>query len=370
MPNFSDELFMRKCIALARKGERTVAPNPMVGAILVRDGKIIGKGWHRKYGSEHAEIEAIRDAKNDATGATLFVNLEPCNHHGKTPPCTEAIIRAGIERVVIGLIDPNPDVTGNGISRLKHAGIDCTAGVLALETEHLNERFIANVTKNRPFVFIKIAHTLDGFIAPQKGTSNWITGVEARKQVHELRASSDAVLVGAETIRKDDPELTVRLVQGMQPLRCILSASLDLPIKSKVFTDKFADQTIIFTTKKSLNRFVDRSERLRVAKIKICEVREDLNQRASLVSLLASLYKMGVFSLMVEGGATIFSAFLNHKFVDRIDSFLAPMIIGKGLHMFNGMKPRSIANAMTFTTADMSQCGNDLYANFYPSKQE
>ncbi|MBL0176697.1 MAG: bifunctional diaminohydroxyphosphoribosylaminopyrimidine deaminase/5-amino-6-(5-phosphoribosylamino)uracil reductase RibD [Ignavibacteria bacterium] len=361
---------MRKALELASRGGRDVEPNPQVGCVIVRDGKIIGRGWHRKFGGPHAEVEALRNSAGAARGATMYVTLEPCNHAGKTPPCTDAIIASGIESVVVAMKDPNPHVAGNGLTRLRQAGIDCVSGVMEREALALNEKFVIRVTKDRPFVRLKVAQTLDGFIAPLRGPSRWFTSEESRARVHAMRADADGVLVGSETVRKDNPSLSVRAVTGNNPRRIILTSSWELPMKSAVFADPEAHRTIIVTSKRAANRHQEIVDTFRAKGITVIEATNDVRERAYLPVVLKRLLQEGIHGLLVEGGAGVFSAFLDQRFADRIDVFLAPKIIGGGLGAFSALKALPLGDARNFAVEHTVASGDDTQITFRPLQEE
>jgi diaminohydroxyphosphoribosylaminopyrimidine deaminase/5-amino-6-(5-phosphoribosylamino)uracil reductase len=259
----TDEYYMRLALALARKGKRYVSPNPMVGAVIVRNDHIIGQGYHKRYGDYHAEINAIKDARENVTGATLYVTLEPCCHEGKTPPCVENIVKNKLARVVIGAIDSNPLVSCRGINYLQSQGIEVKTGVLENECRELNEVFFHYMETGMPFVTVKYAQTLDGRIATSNGRSQWISSAPARKFAHQLRAEHDAVLVGAGTLIKDNPELTVRLVRGRNPLRVVVASALPLSEKIKSFSKPLLCQDFNRHHQKRHRSTIQKSHRFR-----------------------------------------------------------------------------------------------------------
>jgi len=366
-----DSQYMLKCLQLAEHGRGEVEPNPMVGCVIVAGGRIIGKGWHQRYGGAHAEVEALRDAGAKARDATLYVSLEPCNHFGKTPSCTESIIDAGVRKVVIGMPDPNPDVAGNGAQRLREAGVTVVEDVERERCEALNEVYIVNTVHQRPFVLLKVAQTLDGHVAALKGSSHWITSEESRKEVHRLRSVYDAVLVGAETVRKDNPSLNVRHVEGRHPHRIILTRSWHLPLSAAVFSDDLADHTIVVTSKKSARSNASLITKLRKRGVRVLDVTTDMMEYASLKSALKQLYdEFGIRSILVEGGAEVFSAFLRARFADRIDIFTAPKIIGQGRAAFSALRPLHLSDAMRFRVEDVLRVGEDVYTILRPQPEE
>jgi diaminohydroxyphosphoribosylaminopyrimidine deaminase / 5-amino-6-(5-phosphoribosylamino)uracil reductase len=370
MQKNKDNQYMLKCLQLAERGRGDVEPNPLVGALIVAGGRIIGKGWHRKYGGPHAEVEAIADAGGLAHGATMYVSLEPCNHYGKTSPCTQAVIDAGIRKVVIGMPDPNPDVAGHGARRLRDAGISVTEDVERERCESLNEVFMVNITARRPFILLKVAQTIDGHIAALKGTSHWITSEESRIEVHRLRSVYDAVLVGAETVRKDNPSLNVRHVEGRQPRRIVLTRSWNIPLSSSVLSDADAMRTIVITSKKAARAHAEKVDILRKRGVSVIDVTTDTLEYASLKSAMHILFsEMSIRSILVEGGAEVFSTFLRARLADRIDIFTAPKIIGQGKGAFSGLRPLHLTDAYRYRIEDVMRMGADVYTILRPEKE-
>jgi diaminohydroxyphosphoribosylaminopyrimidine deaminase/5-amino-6-(5-phosphoribosylamino)uracil reductase len=320
------EKFMRLALRLARRAEGDTSPNPMVGAVLVKGGRIIGRGWHRRAGEPHAEIEALTDAahrRQSPKGATLYVTLEPCSTYGRTPPCTHALIPAGIRRVVAGETDPNPRHSGKGFAVLRRAGIDVSTGILATECERLNEAFNHWIVHGTTWVTVKAAMTLDGKIATAAGESKWITSKAARDFGMKLRRSSDAILVGINTVLIDDPSLTVRPPR-LRPLRrIILDSRGRTPLPAQVVTDKFAEWTTIVVTKLAPQRAV--KTLARHVNVWVAPTRKG---RVDLRWLLRKLGREGVTSLLVEGGGEVNAAFLMGGLAHRIAFFYAPMILG------------------------------------------
>lgn len=316
---------MKLALKLAEKGRGRTSPNPMVGAVVVKDGNVIGRGFHEKIGTPHAEIMAINKATKSTKGATLYINLEPCNHQGRTPPCTDTIIKSGIKKVVVGVEDPNPVVSGRGIKKLKEAGIDVKLGVLEEESKKLNEAYIKYITTGKPFVILKVATSLDGKIATRNGESQWITGEVSRKTVHQLRNEVDAVLVGIGTVFMDNPRLSTRLniPDSRDPLRIIVDSLLRIPSKANVFNNDSKEKTIIVTT-----QFAPADKiKLLEDKAKVIVIKSK-DRRVNLKGLLKKLGQMGVTSLMVEGGSEINFSILSEGLVDKVIFFIAPKIIG------------------------------------------
>lgn len=317
--------FMSRAIRMARKGLGRTSPNPMVGAVVVKNGKIVGEGFHRALGEPHAEVDAIRAAGNLTKGAELFVTLEPCNHYGRTPPCTQAIIAAGIKKVYYGIDDPNPSVIGGGADFLRKAGIDVVGKVLENRCRSLNEMYLTNVTFKRPFVYLKLAMSLDGRIATRTGHSQWITSEESRMRVHRLRDRVSAVMVGIQTILADNPFLTTRLKdrEGRDPVRIVADSNLRTPLEANIFNKMSPSSVIIATRKSPPSRLKARLEK------KGCKVIETSNpDRVDLRDLVKSLYQLGITSLLVEGGAGLAWGALEAQIVDRCMFFYAPIIIG------------------------------------------
>ncbi|HEY3855535.1 MAG TPA: bifunctional diaminohydroxyphosphoribosylaminopyrimidine deaminase/5-amino-6-(5-phosphoribosylamino)uracil reductase RibD [Verrucomicrobiae bacterium] len=342
----ADLEFMRLALRLARRGFGHTSPNPMVGAVLFRDGIVIGQGWHRRAGCPHAEIEALSSARNDAKGATLFVTLEPCSTHGRTPPCTDAVIAAGIRRVVAAAEDPNPAHRGKGFAILRKAGISVSTGLLAEEATDLNEVFNHWIVHRTPFVTIKAAMSLDGKIATTIGESRWITGEKSREAGMKLRAGVDAILVGVNTITADNPSLTVRLRGfGDKPTRrIILDPNGRSPLEAKVFNDSHADLTTLVVTRKAAKRRLKEfSERVHVIEA------PERNGMIDLRWLLRTLGKENVTSILVEGGGETNAGFLEQGLAQRIQFFYAPMVLGGRL------APKAVGGNGVLRTRDAIQ---------------
>lgn len=328
-----DSVFMKAALSLARRGYGTTSPNPMVGALLVRAGKIVGQGWHHRAGQPHAEIEALRDAQrkgNVTRGATLFVTLEPCCTHGRTPPCTEAIVAAGIQKVVVGSIDPNPRHSGRAFKQLRNAGVQVVAGVLENDCRDLNEAFNHWIVRGTPFVTVKAAMTLDGKIATASGESKWITGEKARSLAMRLRFGSDAILVGVNTVLADDPSLTVRGPAGSKRTglrRIVLDSLARTPLSARVVSDEHSALTTIVVTDRAPRRRV--LGLLKHVHVLVAPGSDERRERGvDLRWLLARLGSESVTSLLVEGGGEVNAAFLMPRLAQRIAFFYAPKVIG------------------------------------------
>ena len=357
---------MREALRLAAYGRGRTSPNPMVGAILVRDGRIVGAGWHRKAGTEHAEIHALRMAGELARGATLYVTLEPCSHTGRTGPCAKAVIEEGVRRVVAAMEDPNPLVSGRGFQMLREAGVEVDCGLLEPEARQLNEAFLTWVTKKRPFVTLKMAMTLDGKTATADGESKWITGEEARLYGHFLRDENDAILVGIGTVIADRPSLTTRLPEGngKNPLRIILDSKARTPLDAPVLHDGAAS-VLIATTEAAPKENVDRLRGLG-AEVLIAGA----GPTVDLPLLLQSLGERKICSLLVEGGSTIHFSFLREKLADKIYAFIAPLLVGGkcATSAVGGEGFSRLADAARLTNIKTEIIGADLCVSGYIGK--
>jgi len=319
----TDTRWMRRALRLARRGQGRTTPNPMVGAVIVKAGQLIGQGHHRQAGGPHAEIWALRDAGENARGATIFVTLEPCSHHGRTPPCTDAIIEAGLARVIAAVEDPNPQVSGNGIRKLQEAGIEVELGLLADDARRLNAPYFKHTTTGLPLVSLKAAMSLDGKIATSTGESQWITGDRARAVGHRLRAIHDTVLAGVGTVLADDPQLTVRNARGRTPLRVVVDSHARTPADARILT---ADQIppVIAVTRDAPKRRLDA---LRKAGAEIWEL-PALGKFVDLRALMKRLGERQIQSVLVESGGTLTAGLLDADLADRVYFFVAPVIIG------------------------------------------
>jgi diaminohydroxyphosphoribosylaminopyrimidine deaminase / 5-amino-6-(5-phosphoribosylamino)uracil reductase len=321
------EAFMKHALDLARQAEGHTSPNPVVGAVVVRDGQIVGEGYHRRAGAAHAEVEALQKAGTAAQGATLYVTLEPCNHYGRTPPCTQAIISAGITRVFYAVADPNPCVAGGGHQRLAEAGLSVISGLCAEAARHLNRFFFHYITTSRPYVIAKFAASLDGKISTHTGHSQWITGPAAREKGHTLRHICDAILVGAGTAIADDPQLTTRLplAEVRHPLRLILDSRGRVPLNARLFQADLPGQTVVVTTvaMPSVHQ-----NALNQQGVETFILPATPTGQVDLTALLEKLGQHQVISLLVEGGGQTLGAFFEARLVNEVWAFLAPLIIG------------------------------------------
>ncbi len=355
----SDEQAMWMALELALKGSGFVSPNPRVGCVILKDGRVIGKGWHQYAGGPHAEVVAIRSATEDVAGATLVVNLEPCTHYGKTPPCTDLIIEKGIARVVIGMLDPNPVVHGKGVEHLRQAGIEVVTGVLEEQCRWINRFFTKYIRTKLPYIILKVAQTLDGYIATTRGSSKWITGAESRKRVHQLRAEVDAVLVGGRTARLDNPSLTVREVTGRSPKRVVLDPELSLPLKMNLFLDPYRRQTIVACAQEYADSH--KAGDLRLSGVEVVAVPEAEPGRLDLCALLQILGDKEITSILVEGGAQVFTSFVRAQLVDEFHFFIAPKFFGKGMPVFDGLEVAGLNEAYQVLPLSCESVGRDLH---------
>ena len=332
--------YISQCFKVARKGLGHVSPNPLVGALLVKNGKIISRGYHKKYGAEHAEVNAIKNATENVAGATLYCNLEPCCHTNKqTPPCVPLIVKSKIKKVVISNLDPNKEVNGKGVKQLRNAGIEVLTGILEKEGIDLNKFYFKSVREKLPFVTLKIAQSLDGKISEAKNKQTWLTGIESIKFVHRLRSEYDAVLVGANTIKVDNPLLTVRKVKGRNPIRIVIDGKFSIPLNSKVLNNNEPDKTWIFTSQKSNQKKLKQIENKGV---KVFSVKRSADKKINLNSVLKILTKNKITSVLVEGGQEIFSQFFSQKLFDELIVLQSPKILGKGLSGFNSTQLKNL----------------------------
>lgn len=315
---------MKQALALAKKGWGRTNPNPLVGAVIVKEDEIIGQGYHHQLGDAHAEIEALNAAKKDVKGATLYVNLEPCSHFGRTPPCVQTIIQTGIKEVVIGMEDPNPMVSGNGIRILKEAGITVITNVLENEAKALNDIFIKYITHKEPYVILKAAMTLDGKIAAHTGDSKWVTGAKARAHVHQIRERVSAIMVGINTVLLDNPSLTTRTINKLDCTRIIVDSQGRIPLGSQVINSDSKAKTILATT----TRIPTEKESLLKEKGLILIKCDGKDGRVDLQLLMKELYKLEIDSILLEGGGTLNWSAIESGIVDKVMFYIAPKLIG------------------------------------------
>ncbi len=354
-----DDAWMRRALTLAKKSRGDVRHYPMVGAVIVKAGKLVAEGVFREPGEPHAEVHALRKAGNKARGATAYVNLEPCSHFGTTPPCADALIAAGVKRVVGGMTDPNPLVAGNGFRKLRAAGIEVTAGVLERECKELNRVFVKFITTGRPYVFMKAAATLDGKIAAASGDAFWISGEPARREGHRLRAFCQAVMVGAGTVRTDDPELTVRMIKkGRHPRPVIVSSNLDLPLVAKVMTTPAEGGPLIFATRAAAAKKV---KAFRDAGAEVVLVKKNRQAGADLSAVMGELGKRKIASVLLEGGSSLHGSALMAGVVDELMLVPAPKLLGgDGVSITSGKGMKRIAEAIPIADMSWRKVGDDL----------
>ena len=358
------EKLMKQCLILAQKGAGAVSPNPKVGAIIFRNGKIIGSGFHHKYGGIHAEIDAFQNTLRVAD-STLIVNLEPCSHFGKTPPCADEIIKQKISRVIIGTKDPNPVVAGRGIKKMRSAGIDVITGVLEDDCKKFNEFFFKYITKKLPFVAVKAAQTIDGKIADTKNNSQWISSEQSRKFVHSLRAEYDAVLIGAGTARADNPALTVRLTKGRNPHRIVLDGNFSTPVTNFVFQQQTNERVFFYTSKKCYQKFPKIVAALTKRGIEIIPMNSDSSNKLNIHEVILSLAEFGITSLLVEGGASLFSQFIEQRLADKVIIFIAPKILVQGKGAFESIRNFSLQSSINLNNISFLKSGNDIVYEGY-----
>ena len=362
-----DNKFMQRALDIALGGAGFVNPNPLVGAVIVKDGKIIGEGCHEKFGEAHAEINAINNASGDVSGTSLYVSLEPCSHHGKTPPCTDRIILEKFQRVIVAMKDPNQQVNGRGIQKLMNAGIDVTTGILEDKARKLNEVFIKYITTKKPFVALKTAMSLDGKIASYSGDSQWISNEQSRKIVHELRHRYAGIMVGVNTVIQDDPLLTDRSdsKNKSHPVRIIVDSKGRTPLNSKILDVRQAS-TIIAITSKAPASFVNRVNDLGVKTI-VCPEKQ---QRVDLHFLTGELSRLGIDSVLLEGGSTLNFSALTSGIVDKVFSFISPMLIGgrQALTPVGGLGYNKIDDAVRLKIENVKQIKGDVLIEAYVIK--
>ncbi len=358
----NDEQWMKRALRLAEAGRGKTSPNPMVGAVLVKRGKPVGEGYHARAGEAHAEIVALRQAGKKARGAVLYVNLEPCTHYGRTPPCVPEVIKAGVKGVVIGMEDPNPVVNGKGIEALRKFGLEVDVGVLEKECRRLNEAFCKYILQREPFVILKVAATLDGKIATRDGDSKWISGETSRRFVHKMRGQVDGVLVGIGTILQDDPLLTARRKLGREPYRIVLDSRLKIPEKARVF-EHSPSEVILATTQTASREKIERLEK-RGVRVLILDSKEG---RVDLRSCLTKLGEIGVMNLLVEGGSQINGSFLDEGLIDKFLLFLSPRLMGdpQAIGIFSGRGVSNLKEAVAVKEINIKRTGEDIFVEGY-----
>ena len=363
----ADRHHMQSALELAAGGAGWVSPNPMVGCVIVKDGEVVGRGYHQRFGGPHAEVHALYEAGDRAREAVLYVTLEPCCHTGKTPPCVDAILQAQVGRVVVAIRDPNPRVDGGGLSRLESAGVEVTIGVCEAEARRLNEAFVKYITTRRPFVTSKSAITLDGKIATRSGASRWITGEAARAAGHQLRHANDAILVGIGTVLQDDPQLTTRLPgqRGVNPLRIVVDSTLRLAPTAQVADVAQDRRTLIATTGQAADAKV---KALQERGVEVTRLPACTDGRVNLDALCTVLGERGVASVLVEGGAALTAALLKQRLIDKMVLFVAPKIIGgDGISVFGPCGVDTMEQALLLRDLTSRPIGGDVMLEAYPA---
>lgn len=351
---------MKRAIELALRGTGKVSPNPRVGCVILENGQIISEGWHSEFGGPHAEVAAIQNANRESfEGCTLVVNLEPCSHFGKTPPCADLIIEKKFSKVVVGMIDPNPEVSGAGIQKLRDAGIEVEVGVLENECQWINRFFTKHITTGLPYVIAKVAQSIDGCIATNKGESKWITSEESRRKVHILRSEVDAVIIGKKTALMDNPLLTVREINGVNPKRIVFDTDLTLPLNLNIFREDCREETYICCNPEAVN--TRKAETLKLAGLKLIPVEVNEKGKLNVPSALYALTELGISSVLVEGGAELLSDFAKTQMIDELHLFIAPIIVGNGIHSFEKYQINFLKEALKLKTKAITMSGNDVH---------
>ncbi|MBN1213715.1 MAG: bifunctional diaminohydroxyphosphoribosylaminopyrimidine deaminase/5-amino-6-(5-phosphoribosylamino)uracil reductase RibD [candidate division Zixibacteria bacterium] len=366
-PRRADIAYMQRALDLAGCARGKTSPNPMVGAVIVKNGRMVAEGYHRRAGTDHAEVVALKKAGSLAAGAAVYVSLEPCCHTGQTGPCTEQLIKAGIKKVFYAVKDPDPRVNGKGERQLKKAGIEVTGGVLKDEAVRLNEIYFCNHLNKRPFIILKTVQSLDGRIATVNGDSQWISGSESLRFAHQLRAEVDAVVVGAGTVRSDNPSLTVRRVKGNNPYRIILSDSLDLPRRCRLLDDNGDYKTVIASTPGAIARF---SRKHKTHKPIFWEVKKDRRGRLELYDFISKAAAFGLHSLLIEGGAALVTSFLKTGLFDKYVVITAPVVIGRGIDAVGDLDIQKLSRAISFNHEETFKSGRDMIFIGYPERKK
>lgn len=362
-----DRKYMARALQLALRGAGHTRPNPMVGAVLVKDGRIIGEGWHKQYGGPHAEVNAFASATEDPEGATLYVSIEPCSHYGKTPPCADLIIRKKVARVVAALEDPNPLVSGRGFRKLRANGIRVTVGVLAEEARHINDVFLTYVTRKRPFVLYKAAMSLDGKIACHTGESQWISSEKSREEVQRLRGILSGIMVGAGTVIADDPRLTCRMEEYENPARIIVDGKLRVPVESRIFHEP--GRNIILTTSEASP---EKKKALENLGVEMIEADSEEPGKVDLKSAMLALGIKGIDGILLEGGPTLAASALEAGIIDAVRFYIAQKIIGgrEAPSPFAGTGAAYMNEVVPLTDAVYGTSGDDLWIQAYIQREK
>lgn len=370
MEKFSagERKYMKRALKLAELGAGTTAPNPMVGAVVVKNGEIIGEGYHKRFGAPHAEVIALEKAGKEAAGAAIYLNLEPCSHYGKTPPCALKIIKSGIKKAVIAVQDPNPKVAGKGIKMLQEAGIEVKLSLFKKEAEKLNEAFFKYIREKLPFIYLKKAQTLDGYIAASSGDSKWITNTKARLEGHKLRHQAAGIMVGIGTVLADNPALTARLEtkKAADPLRIVLDPELKIPLEAKIINQKSPAKTLLITAADSMlndEAFLKKKKLLAQKKgVEIMSFKTSDNNYFRLPEILKALAERKISSILVEGGSRLSHSFLKENLVDKFYYFIAPKIYGgsDGTTAFSGQGPKLMEDAVNLKIIETKILADNL----------
>lgn len=353
----TDRDYIKQCIELAKKGSGYVSPNPLVGCVIVKEGEKVSEGYHHAFGSPHAEADAIGNYTGNLTGAILFVNLEPCSHFGKTPPCADLIIERGIKRVVIGSTDPNPLVSGKGIKKLTEAGVEVVSGIMESECRELNKFFFKYHEKLLPYVTLKIAQTIDGKIADSSYGSRWITGEKSRMAVHSFRSEYDAVLVGINTVRVDDPLLDARMVNGRNPRKIVIDKYLDSDINRKIFS---SGETIIITSVSGSTK----EELFKAKGHKVVWLELNSDGEFNIAEMLKKIGEERIMSILVEGGSRVFSSFARSGYFDEIMTFTAPRILGSGIPAMENIGVNRIEESLLLKPVEVREMDGDVFVRY------
>jgi len=357
---------MQRALELAEQGRCKTSPNPMVGAVIVKNNRIIGEGFHRRLGADHAEAAALKRAGKAASNATVYVTLEPCCHTGNTGPCTDALIREGVKRVVYAIKDPDPRVNGKGARLLRKAGITVKSGILAKEAARLNETYIGYHRNKRPFVVLKMAQTLDGRIATSTGDSRWITDLPARKFAHRLRSEVDAVVVGMGTVKADNPALTVRHVKGKNPYRVVVTTSLDFQTSCHLLENNGDCKTIVATSQKMIDSL---ARRRKGKELTFWSIKKDRRGKLDLDDFFNKAAAFGFRSMLIEGGSSLATSAIRAWLVDKFVIITAPKIIGEGNNSIGDLGIKKIADAIDLESISYETCGHDMILTGYPKKR-
>ena len=356
-----DKKYMERALELAALGEGAVNPNPLVGAVVVRDGEIVGEGYHKKFGGPHAEVFALEMAGEKAKGADIYVTLEPCSHYGKTPPCAKKIIEMGIKRCIIASLDPNPLVSGRGIKMLQDAGIEVITGVLEKEAKELNRVFMKYIKEKKSYLFLKCGITLDGKIATKTGNSKWITNELAREKVQKLRNRYLGIMVGINTVKKDDPSLTARIENGRNPYRIIIDPNLEIPLESKVVN--FQDgKTIVITSQEN-----SQCEKVELLKNKSVRVEFLIGNEFKISDILIKTGELGIDGILLEGGSYLISKAFGEGEIDAGEIFIAPKILGdnEAISFVRGFSIENIADGFQLENVKINIYGDNVSMEFY-----